>query len=62
MEVNKTKMDEIILTVCSDLSKRCVAYIKKLDCPPQYIADMLRDLSEAIMTPYPVIKGKSSYL
>jgi len=29
-------------------------------CPPQYIADMLRDLADEIMTSYPEVKDKSS--
>ena len=43
-------------------SKRCVAYINEHECPPQYIADMLRDLADAIMTSYPEVKNNSSNL
>ncbi len=52
----KRQIDDIILPAYSDLSKKCVSYIKELECPPQYIADMLRDLAEAIMTSYPEIQ------
>ena len=41
---------------------KCVAYINELECPPQYIADMLRDLADAIMTSYPEVKNNSSNL
>ena len=58
----KLKINEIILPAYTDLSKRCVSYIKKLDFPPQYIADMLRDLADAIMTSYPEVKNKNSIL
>ena len=58
----KLDIDEIILHAYTNLSKRCVSYIKKLDCPPQYIADMLRDLADAIMTSYPEVKNKNSIL
>ena len=58
-EPTKLQMDEIILPDYTDLSKKCVAYIKELDCPPQYISDMLRDLVEAIMNSYPEFKGNS---
>ena len=61
-EPNKLQMDEIILPAYADLSKRCVSYIKQLECPPQYIADMLRDLADAIMTSYPEVKEKNSIL
>ena len=58
----KLQIDEIVLPAITDLSMRCVAYINELDCPPKYIADMLRDLAEAIMTTYPEFQGNSSDL
>ena len=61
-EPTKLQIDEIILPAYTYLSKRCVSYIKQLDCPPQYIADMLRDLADAIMTSYPEVKNKNSIL
>ena len=61
-EPTKKQIDEIILPAYSDLSKRCVSFIKELDCPPQYISDMLKDLAEAIMTSYPEHKNKKSIL
>ena len=61
-EPTKLQIDEIILPAYTDLSKRCVSYIKQLDCPPQYIADMLSDLANAIMTSYPEVDDKNSIL
>ena len=61
-EPTKLQIDEIILPAYTDLSKRCVFYIKQLECPPRYIADMLRDLADAIMTSYPEVKNNSSCL
>ena len=61
-EPTKLQIDDIILPVYTDLSKKCVSYIKELECPPQYIADMLRDLTDAIMTSYPEVKNNSSNL
>ena len=55
-------MDEIILPAYTDLSKRCVSYIKQLECPLQYIADMLRDLADAKMTSYSEVKNKNSII
>ena len=52
-EPTKLQIDNIILPAYTDLSKRSVSYINELECPPQYIADMLRDLADAIMTSYP---------
>ncbi|CAE19483.1 hypothetical [Prochlorococcus marinus subsp. pastoris str. CCMP1986] len=61
-EPTKIQIDNIILPAYTDLSKRCVSYINELECPPQYIADMLRDLADAIMTSYPEVKNNSSNL
>ena len=35
-------------------------YIKKFECPQQYIVDMIRDLTESIMTSYPEVEDKIS--
>tara|TARA_S200000501_G_scaffold7626_1_gene6783 strand:+ start:870 stop:1091 length:222 start_codon:yes stop_codon:yes gene_type:complete len=61
-EPTKSQIDEIILPAYTELSKSCVSYIKQLECPPQYIADMLRDLASAIMTSYPKVKNNNSDL
>ena len=37
-------------------------YIKELHCPKQYVADMLRDLANEIMTSYPEVQDKNSTL
>ena len=61
-EPTKLQIDEIILPAYTDLSKKCVSYIKQLGCPAEHIADMLRDLADAIMTSYPEVKNNSSNL
>ena len=61
-EPTKFQIDEIILTAYTDLSKICFSYIKQLNCPLQYIADMLRDLADAKLTSYPVVQEKNSTL
>ena len=61
-EPTKLQIDAIILPAYTDLSKSCVSYIKELECPPRYIADMLRDIADAIMTSYPEVKEKNSIL
>ena len=57
-EPTKLQIDEIIPPAYTDLSNRCVYYIKQLECPAQYIAYILRDLADAIMTSYPEVKSK----
>ena len=61
-EPTKKQIDNVILPAYTDLSKRCVSYIRELECPPQYIADMLRDLADAIMNSYPEVKDNNSNL
>ena len=61
-EPTKLQIDNIILPAYTDTSKKCVAYINKLGCPPQYIADMLRDIADAIMISYPEIKENNPNL
>ena len=58
----KQQLDGIILPSYSYLSKKCVSYINELGCPPQYIADTLRDSAEAITNSYPEFKRNSSDL
>ncbi len=57
-EPTKLQIDDIILPDYTYLSNRCVTYINELECSPQYIADMLRDLADAIMTSYPKVKKR----
>ena len=61
-EPTKLQIDNIILPAYTEFSKKCVSYINELECPPQYIADMLRDLADTIMTSYPEVKNNSSNL
>ena len=61
-EPTKLQIDEIILPAYTDLSKRCLSYIKQLECSTHYFVDMLRDLADAIMTSYPEVKNKNSIL
>ena len=60
-EPTKLQIDKIILPAYKDLSKKCVSYINQLDCPTQNIADILRDISDAIMNSYPVIKNNNNF-
>ena len=62
LESTKLKNEEIILPAYTYLPKICFNPNKDLDCPPEYIADMLRDLAEAILTSYPKFKENSSEL
>ena len=58
----KLQIDEVILPAYKDLSKSRVSFTKQLEYRTQYIADMLRDLADAIMTSYSEVKNKNSIL
>ena len=47
------QLDEIILLAYNEITKMSVSIINKLECPPENVADMLRDVSEAIISSYP---------
>mgnify|MGYP001173116310 CR=1 FL=1 len=39
----KDQLDNMILPAYTDIAKQSVAYVNKFGCPPEYVADMLRD-------------------
>ena len=47
------QLDKIILPAYTEITKLSVSFINKLDCPPEYVADMLRDVSDAIVSSHP---------
>ena len=47
------QLDEIILPAYTEITKMSVSFISKLECPPEYVADMLRDVAEAIVSFHP---------
>ena len=38
----------MILPTYTKIAKQCVAYINEFECPNEYVADMLRDISEGL--------------
>ncbi len=47
------QLDNVILPAYTEITKLSVSFINKLECPPQYVADMLRDVAEAIISSHP---------
>ena len=43
----------MILPAFNEIAKKSVSFINKLGCPLEYVADMLRDVAEAIVSSYP---------
>lgn len=49
----KEQLDNMILPAYTEMAKLSVAYVNKFECPPEYVADMLRDIAEAITSIHP---------
>ena len=47
------QIDKIILPSYTEITKLSVSFINKLECPPEYVAAMLRDVAEAIESSHP---------
>tara|TARA_Y100001968_G_C19176196_1_gene628137 strand:+ start:373 stop:585 length:213 start_codon:yes stop_codon:yes gene_type:complete len=56
-EPTKEQVEKIILPAMQDIARQCVEYSNELQCTPQFIALMLRDIADAFETP---IKESSS--
>ncbi len=41
------------------MAKQSVAYINKFWCPPEYVADMLRDIPDALISIHPEFESES---
>lgn len=50
---NQEQLNKVILPAYTELTKLSVSYINKFDCPPEYVAEMLRDVADAIVSSHP---------
>ena len=56
----KEQLDEMILPAYNEITKMSVSFINKLECPPEYVADMLRDIADALTSVHPQSEGDCS--
>ena len=49
----KDQLDNLILPAYKEMAKQSVAYVNKFGCPPEYVADMLRDIADALTSIHP---------
>ena len=49
----------MILPTYTEMAKQSVAYVNKVECPPEYVADMLRDIADAITSIHPESESQS---
>tara|TARA_Y100001968_G_C19322270_1_gene699920 strand:+ start:297 stop:509 length:213 start_codon:yes stop_codon:yes gene_type:complete len=45
------QVDKIILPAMQAIAQQCGSYINELECPPGFIALMLRDIADAFENP-----------
>ena len=56
----KDQIDNMILPAYTEMAKMSVSYINEFGCPPEYVADMLRDIADALVTSHPESEGECS--
>jgi len=52
----------MILPAYTEMAKQSVAYVNKFGCPSEYVADMLRDIADALTSVHPQSVGDCSLL
>ena len=50
---SKDQIDNIILPAYTEIAKQSVTFVEKIGCPPEYVADMLRDIADALTSIHP---------
>ena len=60
-EPTKEQLDNMILPAYTEMANLSVSFINKFECPPEFVADMLRDIADAIASSHPESKNNCSY-
>ena len=59
-EPTREQIDNLILPAYTEMAKKSVHYINQFKCPPEYVADMLRDIADALISAHPESEKKCS--
>ena len=51
-EPTQEQVDKIIIPAMQGLGQQCSGYMDELQCPPEFVAVMLRDIAEAFETAF----------
>ena len=51
------QVDKVILPAMQGVAQHCAGYINELQCPPEFIAVMLKDVAGAFENPEPEGEG-----
>ena len=54
------QLDSMILPAYTEIAKQSVSYVNKFGYPPEYVANMLRDIADAINSVYSQSGGDCS--
>ena len=54
------QIDKQILPAYTEMAKKSVNYINQFQCPPEYVADMLRDIADALISVHPESENECS--
>ena len=57
MAPKKEQLDSMISLAYTEMAKQSVAYVNKFGCPPEYVANILRDIADALTSVHPQSKG-----
>ena len=55
------QVDKVILPAMQGIAQQCAGYINELQCPPEFIAVMLRDIADAFENPAPEDESSSDW-
>ena len=53
LEPTQEQIDNQILPAYTQLAKQSVQLINEFQCPPEYVADMLKDIADALISAHP---------
>ena len=59
-EPTQQQIDDLILPAYSAIAKKSIQYINELQCPPEFVADMLRDIANALISSHPESESECS--
>ena len=57
---SEEQITNIILPAYQEMAKKSIGYINEFGCPPDYVADMLRDIADALTSVHPESKSDCS--
>ena len=49
----KDQLENIILPAYTEMAKQSVSYVNRFGCPPEYVADMLIEIANALTSIHP---------